>query len=259
MEILEYNERLSTDELAKRMNVFPEDSYLAVYNDVPDFDPYAFVKLVNEPTSPLMIVSTADGLVGEDFKDDQVTTPDFSRNTKFFDVHKDGLAYPVVPHMFLLHAENAGSLNIPTFFVDSQEVIAGMEPDDVEQLRKLEMVIEKTNGKVYRHPVVMPHSQTGEPVLYLASERVVIRPMDRHMSTVSARDTARVANTVFDLTIDLRREHEWHSGQAVVFDNERLLHGRGVPKRGSKGAQDTRRKLNRIWMAPASQGHIFQR
>jgi taurine dioxygenase len=72
------------------------------------------------------------------------------------------------------------------------------------------------------HPLVMPHPQTGEPILFanqLTADRV---------PELSAEDSEALMQTLLELTYTPEHvyEHEWNIGDLVIWDNLAVQHGR---------------------------------
>jgi alpha-ketoglutarate-dependent taurine dioxygenase len=217
-----------------------------------EFDAEHFVSLINHEDSPYKILPSSDGPIAtvQETASDTSQPVDFSHQSRFFDLHKDGLYYTHVPPLALLHCKDPGTEAIPTFFVDTRQIVEQLTNEELERLDRHELVYNKKDGTEHIRLVVLPHTQTGESVITLGSTRTYIRPKEEYLPTISSRDTARVMHKVFELAdTAMVHEHTWGRNDLVIFDNERYVHGRGVSHRANAEVQDTRRELTRVWLA----------
>lgn len=219
-----------------------------------DFDPKQFLQLTQDSASLYEILPSSDGPIAVVQESPGIamspgTPVDFSHRSDFFDLHKDGLYYPQLPPLALLHCADKGTSGIPTFFVDTQKIIEGMGKEEFEVIKNLELVYEKKDGSTHVRNVLEPHSQTGEPIINLGSTRTYVRQMPDQLGNVSAREATRSMGKVFDLADEVALQHSWETGQVVLFDNERYAHGRGRAQ-SQTSSRDTTRRLHRIWINP---------
>lgn len=227
-------------------------SGLVVHKQV-DFTPDTFVELVSSDSSPYVIVPSSDGLVAvvQEKPVESAQPADFSHTSDFFDLHKDGLYYPQLPWLTLLHCANEGTSGIPTFFVDTRVIWKKLSEEQKEILSKLELVYEKKDGTTHIRDIVELHSQTNKPFINLGSTRTSVRQKSSQRASVSLRESTKTMNTVFDIADEVATPHTWQTGQVVLFDNQRYVHGRGKPTKETT-EKDELRKLHRIWLASRS-------
>jgi alpha-ketoglutarate-dependent taurine dioxygenase len=186
-----------------------------------------------------------DGLISIVEQSNDVT--DYSRQTAFFDLHKDGLYKKQIPDYVLLYCVEPGSEDSPTVFSDTRQVASQVNSvPDLEILRKLEVVYLSRNGNSYARPVIANHPRSGEMIINVAA-RAFLRPSELDTENVpipSLRDLAKASTKMFEkLEEAIVFRHRWKKGDIVIFDNNTYVHGRYASKR------DVERKLVRIWLS----------
>jgi alpha-ketoglutarate-dependent taurine dioxygenase len=163
---------------------------------------------------------------------DQESHLDFSQKGGFFDLHQDGLGHHNVPDVGILFCVNPGKGTNPTIFCDTLEIIRRLTEDEhtLETMNGLQFVYIDKSGREQIHPFLAMHDLTGEPFLYLGSRGYLRqRSVDQ---APSIRDISNLLNRIFELADNATfLEHYWQKGNLIIWDNHRLLHGRGCQTR----------------------------
>lgn len=158
----------------------------------------------------------------------QESRVDFSQKGGFFDLHQDGLQNDKVPDVGILFCANPGEGANPTVFCDTLEIVERLAEDEhvLATLKSLQFVYIDKSGREQIHPFLAVHSLTGKPFLNLGSRGYLKqRSVDQ---APSIRDISNLLNRVFELADNATfLEHSWQKGDLIVWDNRRLLHGRG--------------------------------
>jgi len=190
------------------------------------------------------VLPSSDGLVSTVIDGDTSGT-DYSRQAAFFDLHTDGLYYAAVPEFVLLYCISPGKHRVPTVFVDTRLVIERMERLGLlDEMREIEMVYRGRDGGEHARPLVEEHPATGELVVNLGA-RVYFRSM--RGSHLSGRETTSVVHQMFEQADASAIVHQWDAQQAILFDNARYVHGRGL--NADSMLTDGDRQLKRIWLS----------
>jgi alpha-ketoglutarate-dependent taurine dioxygenase len=172
---------------------------------------------------------------------DNGSAVDFSQKGGCFDLHQDGLGNKDLPDIAMLFCVSPGKQANPTFFCDTLEVIEKVAEDEqaFEVLKSLEFVYIDKSGRQQAHPFVAVNSHTGAPYLHLGS-RGYLRQQSVDYAP-SIREISKLLQKIFALADDATfLEHVWQKGDVAIWDNRRLLHGRGGQ------VNDRERKLVRL-------------
>jgi taurine dioxygenase len=160
-----------------------------------------------------------------------------------------------------LYAVELGAGAAPTNFASSAHAVATLEPRVREHLAALDVVhlIDAINGRDnvrtrldqlgddaerldlyprYARPAIWQHPITGVPLLFVMQQQA------SHFDGWSCVDSDNLLEAAFDaLYADANvYEHEWRTGDFVVWDNLALQHGRRANPRS------VRRSLRRVAM-----------
>jgi alpha-ketoglutarate-dependent taurine dioxygenase len=234
---------LSTEEYLERSAaVSANDSLLSIESVALDCD--AFAERISY-VAPLRIVQSSDGVVST-VQDSDSTGRDFSRQSGVFELHTDGLYHHWVPDLVLLYCISAGNSGIPTTFVDTHLVMKALAATGrASALDEIEMVYTGRDGGEYPRSLVEAHPLTAKSIINLGA-RVYFR--SKAGSALSGKGVVQVMHEFFEqLDSAPRYTHHWAKGDAVLFDNLRYVHGRGVSTVSGHGRCD--RQLKRVWLA----------
>lgn len=192
--------------------------------------------------SSMNIVPSSDGDVST--VSEAGDKSDYSRQTSYFDFHKDGLYYPEPPHFLMLLCEDPGRGDTPTVVVDTRPVVAEIaRRPELGILREVEMVYRGKTGDEQAHPLIGKHPSAGWPILNLGS-RAFLRPSTKIPTpSTTLRQMVAAMTEVYrllDNAVVLR--HRWKAGEVLLLDNHTFVHGREA------NAVDHNRKLARIWL-----------
>lgn len=193
---------------------------------------------------PLRILPSSDGLVSE-VHEDRIRN-DFSRQSGNFDFHTDGLAYEAVPEFVLLYCDNPGSGAAATLIADTRRVCQRLSNVELALLAQCETGYLDRLGNTIRHPVVVDHPRSGEPVLNLGTHGLLqpwVTP-EQPRDSPPLREVVRIMSKLYALIDDsIVRRHHWQRGDALLIDNYAYLHARSARDR------DPHRKLLRMWLS----------
>jgi alpha-ketoglutarate-dependent taurine dioxygenase len=115
--------------------------------------------------------------------------------------------------------------------LQGREVRHVFDLDAVEEGFQKWDVTGKGNFLSYVRPALLPHTVTGEEILY------VNELMTDRFEGLSAEESGQLLGEVYALLDDpeLRYEHTWGVGDVIVWDNIKLQHGRtDMPQRASR-------------------------
>ena len=195
------------------------------------------------------LISSSDGEIS--IVENRRIAQDYSANAAYFALHTDGLHYESPPQFAMLHCENAGTLSVPTFFLDTTRLLERLSRRDreaVEVLRRLDQVFIGRGGRECRRPMIEINPLDSAEVMNITFGRAYLRPA-RHVDGTG--DEPHQAETVaaFQRVLQQVEEmglstHDWSSGDLIAWDNHRFVHGRGNAV-GSEG-----RRLIRAWLSP---------
>src|ERR1039458_1310701 len=102
-----------------------------------DFDRDGLLAVLQ--ASSLDVIPSADGDIS--IVQESGDPTDYSRQSGYFDLHKDGLYYESPPHFVLLYCEHAGRGDSPTLVVDTRPVVAEIDRrPELQVLKELELV-----------------------------------------------------------------------------------------------------------------------
>lgn len=172
---------------------------------------------------------------------------DFSKQSRSFDFHTDGLYYSKVPDFVILYCVDPGTTNTKTVFADSRMIQENLRNSDYwTALEQLEFVYVGKDAREFPRSLIEKHTRTGQPIFNLGT-RGYIRPSldpDRLAHSPSMRVMTRAANQMIN-AIDKFVVHaqEWQAGRLVFFDNQTYVHGRMAEE------EDPTRVLYRFWLS----------
>ena len=174
---------------------------------------------------------------------------DYSANAKYFAAHTDGLYYAVPPQFSALACIDAGSAPVPTFFIDTTKAIDILKDSAsvaLALLRKLDQVFLGRDGNEYPHRLIQINPLTGEEVMNITLGRAYVRP-SVDISMADAPHQMEVVEALQLLFVSLETatvlKHRWTSGDVLVWDNHRFIHGR------PDASQSSGRLLARAWFS----------
>ena len=122
----------------------------------------------------LRCVESSDGIIST--VQESNDPADFSRQSGFFDLHKDGLYLRNLPDYVLLYCEDPGFGETPTIFIDTRPIAEHVISEaKFEALTHLEMVYFGKENDIYARPLIGRHPKSGEPVINLGA-RAFVRP-----------------------------------------------------------------------------------
>jgi alpha-ketoglutarate-dependent taurine dioxygenase len=195
--------------------------------------------------SNLNIIPSSDGEIS--IVQESGDPTDYSRQSGYFDLHKDGLYYQAPPHFVLLYCEDAGRGDSPTVIVDTRPVVEEIDRrPELQVLKDVELVYQGKRADEHSHPLVEQHPLCDWRILNLGA-RAYLRParVPRQGGIIpSLREIMTAMVEVFrllDEAIVLR--HFWKKGDLLLMDNHAFLHGREAEK------LDYERKLFRAWFS----------
>ena len=201
-------------------------------------------------TSPLAVIPSSDGEIST--VQEAGDPADYSRQSGYFDWHKDGLYCQTAPHFILLYCENPGRGDSPTVVVDTRPVVEEIfRRPEMQLLKDVELVYRGKMGDEHIHPVMGQHPLCHWPILNLGS-RAYLRPSlipGRVGITPTLREIMAAMTEVFrllDKSVVLR--HFWKKGDLLLIDNHAYLHGREAK------SVDYKRKLLRAWLSVPNGG-----
>ena len=162
-------------------------------------------------------------------------TTDFSKHSRFFDWHTDGLYHDPPPRWTVLHCIDPGDGEITTEVADALAAIRHVPAEHARILEKLATVYVGRDGKRHARKIV------GPTWVHLASRGFVTSsvPVEDFPSLRESADAVQA----FIAALDRGERHvqKWQAGDVLVFDNHRHLHRRvGI-------APDPKRRLTRMW------------
>ena len=154
---------------------------------------------------------------------------DYSQRGGFFDLHQDGMAQKHIPDMGILYCDNPGQRLNPTVFCDTTEIIEKLRlnsPHRFDVLRALDFIYLDKSGQETQHPLTDRHALTDQLFInlgsrgYVRQKSVIEAPSIREMSDLLSEVFALAEQATF-------YRHCWSKGDLVLWDNHRLLPGRG--------------------------------
>ena len=178
---------------------------------------------------------------------------DYSSNGEVFDAHTDGLYYERPPQFALLYCLQSGQKQVPTFFIDTTnliEILSESEPSALAVLRDLDQVFVARDGREYRRPVIEINPIDGNEVMNITLGRAYLRPAVAQ-STGKREPHQHETIAAFQRLLARLPEarslvHAWSPGDLLLWDNHRFIHGRG-------DANDSvGRSLIRAWFSPST-------
>jgi alpha-ketoglutarate-dependent taurine dioxygenase len=200
----------------------------------------------------LMSIESSDGAVSHVRDNPAAGTADNSASSRYFFLHTDGKYLQEVPEMVVLHCVDPGTSEIPTVFVDTKDIMDVLQKTDrLDEARGYEFIFRNKGGINFVRPLIEINPVNSESVMNIAvgSPQCHLRPQD------DSDRTQREADEFYDLLEAIVEEdvpiasHTWRRNDAVVFDNSRLIHGRGLAEHKSLEISDVQRHLHRIWLS----------
>ena len=216
-----------------------------------DLDPVAFMGHVSVG-KVLTPIASSDGTVSHVRENPLASAGDNSATSRYFSLHTDGKYLAEVPEMVVLHGVDPGTSEIPTVFVDTKDIIDTLQGiDRLDEAKGYDLIFRNKDGVDFVRPLLEVNPNNGEPVMNIAiaSPQCHLRPL-----AGSGRPQAD-ADQFYDLLERIVEEginttsHTWRKNDAVVFDNLRLIHGRGLPEHKILQTSDFKRHLHRIWLS----------
>lgn len=215
-----------------------------------ELDPISFMGFITLG-NVLSPISSSDGPVSHVRENPLASLADNSATSKYFSLHTDGKYLPNVPEMVLLHCINPGTSEIPTVFVDTKDIIEKLqEIERLDEAKEYDLVFRNKDGVDFIRPVLETNPKNGEPVMNVA----LASPQCQLVPAINSTKTASDAKNYYDLLDKIAEDdiptfaHIWEQDDAVVFDNLRLIHGRGLPEHKILQTSDFQRHLHRIWL-----------
>ncbi|MEI8224016.1 MAG: TauD/TfdA family dioxygenase [bacterium] len=216
-----------------------------------DFNPGEFERLVN--TSYLLTpVENSDGVVSHVRETPGSHKLDHSRSSNYFLLHTDGNYLKKVPEMVILHCAHPGNSDTPTILADTKEIIDALRDlGKLDEAKEYQFVFKNKNNIEFRRPLIEQRSSNGELLMNIAIEspQCYLEPLPR------TNKTETEAAQFYDLINTLAKEkldyivHHWKKNDLIVFDNLRLIHGRGLKNDNlNLDISDNERHLHRIWL-----------
>jgi alpha-ketoglutarate-dependent taurine dioxygenase len=216
-----------------------------------DLDPVAFIGSLSVG-NVLTPIASSDGIVSHVRENPLASTADNSGTSRYFSLHTDGKYLPEVPEMVVLHCVNPGTSEIPTVFVDTKDIIDTLQDiDRLDEAKEYDLIFRNKDGLDFIRPLLEINPKNGEPVMNIAiaSPQCHLRPL------ADSGRTQADADKFYALLEKIAEEdistlpHTWRKNDAVVFDNLRLVHGRGLPEHKMLEISDFQRHLHRIWLS----------
>jgi alpha-ketoglutarate-dependent taurine dioxygenase len=196
-------------------------------------------------------ITSSDGLISHVRENPSAHAADNSGSSRYFSLHTDGQYLPTVPEMAVLYCVDPGTSEIPTVFVDTKDILAILQRRDLlQQARGYEHVFRNKHGRDFVRPLIETKPGSDELVMNvaLASPQCHLRPVE------GSDRTQQDADTFYNLLQEIAEQdiatqsHTWRQNDAVVFDNQRLVHGRGLPEQRDLDTSDSERHLLRMWI-----------
>src|SRR5947208_3555522 len=101
-----------------------------------DFDRDGLLATLRD--SSLVVMPSSDGNIS--IVQESGDSSDFSRQSGYFDLHKDGLYHRTPPHFVLLYCEDAGRGDSPTVVADTRPVVEEIDRrPELHVLKEVEM------------------------------------------------------------------------------------------------------------------------
>lgn len=199
----------------------------------------------------LELISSSDGLISHVKDNPNAHIADNSGSSRYFSLHTDGQYLPTIPEMAVLYCVDPGTSEVPTVFVDTKDILDVLrDTGRIHETESYEHVFRNKYGQVFIRPLVEINPGTSEPVMNvaLASPQCHLRPIE------GAGATQQDADNFYDLLQEIAEQqiipqlHAWRENDAVVFDNRRLIHGRGLVANKNMDISDASRHLLRVWI-----------
>ncbi|MDP3705033.1 MAG: TauD/TfdA family dioxygenase [Legionellaceae bacterium] len=215
------------------------------------FDVKLFIECVKQ-SNHIKIAPSTDGVISHVQDNDIANALDHSSSSKYFGWHIDGQYLARVPEIVLLYCIDPGNQNIKTIFADSYSLIKILRRRELlDTAKEFDFIYRKQNeGKDYRLSLINKHPITGDEVIFVGDYSPVIKLVPKIDSNKTLQDAKDFHSILADMVSNELHYKvvEWESGQMIVFDNIRLLHGRGEPEGKYKNRKDPARHLLRIWL-----------
>ena len=246
------NESISTQKFYEelgRIDFSKEGPRIKIF-DV-DLDTDSFVKLLSE-NKILKPIASSDGVISHVRENPEASVSDYSRSSRYFGLHTDGQYLPEVPEIVILHCADPGKSEIPTVFADTHDIIEVLRKNNqLEEAKEYEFIFVNKKGAEFIRPLLETRSSNNELIMNIAiaSPKCRLRPLS------GSRKTQEDADRFYELLGEIAEKnlkiisHTWKKNNAVVFDNLRLIHGRGLPEHKNLDVSDAQRHLHRIWLS----------
>ncbi|OGI95456.1 hypothetical protein A2917_02765 [Candidatus Nomurabacteria bacterium RIFCSPLOWO2_01_FULL_42_17] len=216
-----------------------------------DLDAESFIKLLSE-SEILTPIASSDGIISHVKESPEAGASDYSRSSRYFGLHTDGQYLTKVPEIVVLHCVDAGTSDIPTVFGDTKDIIDILRnTSQLEEAKEYEFLFRKKEGLEFVRPLLEKRYQNDELIMNIAvaSPKCCLRPLP------GSSKTQEDADKFYDLLGEIAEKnlkiipHTWKKNSAIVFDNLRLIHGRGLLEHKNLGTHDIQRHLHRIWVS----------
>lgn len=244
-------ETLSTDSFYKELsNIDFRENGPRIRTFSVDLEPRRLVELVSANTKFTMIESS-DGVISHVKETLHANPLDNSKSSGYFVLHTDGNYLEKVPEIVILHCIDPGKSEMPTVFLDTEELLNLLKVENkLDEAKEYQFVFKNKKGIEYRRPLVEEHSITGELLMNIA-----IASAQCHLeASLESTKTQIDADRFYELLGTLvekkltRIPFYWKKNDVVVFDNLKLIHGRGLPEQNHTEFVDTERHLCRMWL-----------
>lgn len=196
-------------------------------------------------------IASSDGYVSHVRENAEAATDDNSASSRYFSLHTDGKYLPKVPEVVILHCVDPGTTEIPTVFVDTKDIMEVLRVTDrLEEARGYDLVFRNKDGVEFVRPLIETNPTNGEQVMNIAigSPQCHLRPhYDNGRSQEDADHFYGQLEKITEQDIP-KLSHQWKKNDAIIFDNLRLIHGRGLPEHKTLTISDIQRHLHRIWL-----------
>lgn len=216
-----------------------------------DLEPITFIGTLSLSTM-LIPIESSDGVISNVRENPGANAADNSASSGYFSLHTDGKYLPVVPEMVILHCVDPGNSEIPTVFVDTKDILDVLQDTDrLEEAKLYDLIFRNKDGIDFVRPLMEANPINGEPVMNIAiaSPQCHLRPRDEGDKPQGDADK------FYELLEEIVEQHTpavshaWQNNDVIVFDNLRLIHGRGLPEHKLVETSDAQRHLHRIWLS----------
>ncbi len=215
-----------------------------------ELDPNELERLINENSS-LSMVESSDGFISNVRETPNANPLDHSKSSGYFLMHTDGQYLPKVPEMVVLHCVDPGTSEMPTVFLDTQDILDILKKNNkLDEAQEYQFVFKNKKGIEFRRPLIEGHPITKEPLMNIA----IASPQCRLEVLPTSSKTQENADEFYKMigeTVEKELKYTpytWKKNDTIVFDNLRLVHGRGMSENSNPSSVDNQRHLYRIWL-----------